>query len=881
MARLTAAEKQRRYRERLKRNPEKYEEAKRKHREHYHKVKRLAKDLTPKEKKQANVIWKLRQREYRRKRKNLQSLLDATPPSSPVCELNVYNESPPVSLASIVPQVCGRKKVRKDRSKVYRENKKLLEENKKLKKNCEKYKKRLNRIKVKERESKDQKDKQKYKLLTNAIKERYQRIKSHKEKGLFKSLFKSADIEKCRNKTQLLRETLGIDRQYAKTKTTLRPILLQKKIHQFFLRDDVSRATAGKKETVTRNREKVQKRYLLDTMRKLYRDFKEENPGTTCSYYYFTKNRPFYVKSASVDARETCLCKTHANITYKAQALKKQGVLKVNDLNVIIKSTVCSDQSKDCMYNNCDTCKDKKIEYVKEKLAGVIKYSEWIRKEQKYEKDGKFFKSTKNVKEDQCADAARLFQTFENDIIFFKKHVYNIKIQFHNFRKCLNDLQVNECAIVVDFSENYNCKYYEEVQSHHFGGSRNQVSLHTVVVYTYDTKKKYLANSFCTISSSNCHQPAAIWTHLHPILQWVRNKHEAVDTVHFFSDGPSTQYRQKQNFYLLCTKYFDYGFAATTWSFFEAGHGKGPADGIGGFLKRTADKIVAAGTDIPNAQEFINKLKGTSKINLFLIEDDAIKQTHDELPKSIPRLIGTLQVHQIFTEERNSLKYRWLSCFCSSSKRGFCNCLNPKTYRVNIESVSSAIGVTGEAENVEILKEMNLESSSHYSPDKSDDDVPLAVLKDIQNIPPHPSIYRAVYGYSSDSDGEQPEQENLKENSKNRSLGEDNSDGPPATTSNHEATLLLSAGDFLHVFVSGMKKKMYSYVCKALTPIEEDGELKVMFLRVVSEDAKTFRIDTNDVSYVGYEDIIRILPTPAFLGKGQYEFETPIDVFEM
>lgn len=261
----------------------------------------------------------------------------------------------------------------------------------------------------------------------------------------------------------------------------------------------------------------------------------------------------------------------------------------------------------------------------------------------------------------------------------------------------------------------------------------------------------------------------------------------------------------------------------------------------------------------------------------------------DELPKSIPRLIGTLKVHQIFTNERNSLKYRWLTCFCKSSKRGFCNCLNPKMYRVNIESVSSATEVIvkpARPENVEISKEVSLKPFRNYSSDTSDDDVPLAVLKDIQNIPLHPSIYRTIYGSSSDSDGEKPEQEHDKENNKNRSLGdarfEDfNSAGPLATASSYGAPLL-SAGDFLHVFVYGVnkKKKMYSYVCKALTPIEEDGEVKVMFLRVVSDDAKTFRIDTNDISHVSYEDIIKILPIPAFLGNGQYKFDTPIDIFE-
>lgn len=59
---LTAAEKQRRYRERLKKNPEKYEESKRKLREHYHKKKRLTGDLPTKEKYNARMIWKLRKR---------------------------------------------------------------------------------------------------------------------------------------------------------------------------------------------------------------------------------------------------------------------------------------------------------------------------------------------------------------------------------------------------------------------------------------------------------------------------------------------------------------------------------------------------------------------------------------------------------------------------------------------------------------------------------------------------------------------------------------------------------------------------------------------------------------------------------------------------
>ena len=54
---------------------------------------------------------------------------------------------------------------------------------------------------------------------------------------------------------------------------------------------------------------------------------------------------------------------------------------------------------------------------------------------------------------------------------------------------------------------------------------------------------------------------------------------------------------------------YKYGFKEITWNFFEASHGKGAPDGVGGALKRSADQIVAHGGDIPDAQSLYNKLK--------------------------------------------------------------------------------------------------------------------------------------------------------------------------------------------------------------------------------------------------------------------------------
>lgn len=563
-------------------------------------------------------------------------------------------------------------------------------------------------------------------------------------------------------------------------------------------------------------------------------------------------------------------CKTHTNFAYKAKALKRNGITGTDDLNILIESTVCSANSKDCMYAKCNQCVAKKNCYVMENVNGTITWTEWVRKEEKYIKDGKSLKTIKNIKEDRNEQAGIFIRRFESDLEAFKKHVFNIKTQFQNFRRCLEHIRPNECVLVADFSENYSCKYSQEVQSHHFGGSRKQVSLHTVVVYIFDndSARCYKVNSFCSISASNNHQPATIWSHLDPILKWIKSNNEDVDTVHFYSDGPSTQYRQKQNLYMMCTKFFDYGFTNMTWSFFEAGHGKGPADGIGGYLKRTADKIVANGEDIADVLQFYDKMKNVSKIKLYLINENDIQQK--ALPNNIPRLVGTLKVHQVFSNCYGKLKFRDLSCFCvtdSRGVRGFCICLDPKAYDVGVSNDVEVVP-RGDDSNPDLIPEeeidlltsnFNFEQTSNNLDleTTSDEDEPLnnlKIAKQLQDMTNrHQRIYEEIYGGSS-SEEELP-------------------------CGSHNSNSKIGCGDFLLVklYTDASRKKSYIYACKTLSDIEEDGEVKVMFLRVVDEKAKRFRLDDKDISYVDFEDIIQKLPVPNVIKQGHrsyYQFET-------
>lgn len=117
----------------------------------------------------------------------------------------------------------------------------------------------------------------------------------------------------------------------------------------------------------------------------------------------------------------------------------------------------------------------------------------------------------------------------------FRHHLYNIRQQYAFSRALKRNLPANECAVHVDLSENYGCKYSAEVQPVHFGASHQQATLHTGVYYVGGESDPV---SICTIAASRLRGPPAIWQHLEPILKEMREKFPDVATVHFFSDGP-------------------------------------------------------------------------------------------------------------------------------------------------------------------------------------------------------------------------------------------------------------------------------------------------------------------------------------------------------
>jgi len=131
---------------------------------------------------------------------------------------------------------------------------------------------------------------------------------------------------------------------------------IQEVVTEFFTRDDVSRATAGKKETVTRCKNRMQKRLLLDTLTNTHIKFCSEFLEHKISYSLFCRLKPFWVVPPTVSDRETCLCRVHDNLQFMVDKLVDLKLLQRVSIEHLCEAITCNADEKSCMYEICNQC---------------------------------------------------------------------------------------------------------------------------------------------------------------------------------------------------------------------------------------------------------------------------------------------------------------------------------------------------------------------------------------------------------------------------------------------------------------------------------------------------------------------------------------------
>ncbi|KAG6461401.1 hypothetical protein O3G_MSEX012609 [Manduca sexta] len=321
------------------------------------------------------------------------------------------------------------------------------------------------------------------------------------------------------------------------------------------------------------------------------------------------------------------------------------------------------------MNRSCECCKDRVLNYREFENDKTIKYYQWCTTVEKYMSKGQEKKKVVSKKVQLQDLPLNVIKKLEDSIPAYFAHCNNVIRQYNTIKMLKSTLSLAEAVIHVDFSENYSLKYNEEIQSVHFGGSCSQITLHTSVIYLLDPELgTHKTQSYCTLSECNRHDAAAIWAHLIPLIEYILDISPMLDGLHFISDSPSSQYRNKHMFYAISQLYRDFPQIKTvTWNYLEAGHGKGAPDGVGATLKRTADQIVAFGSDIATFDDFVKAIKTrikNIKINI-VTEAEILTRT---FPIEIKSFKGTMSVHQVlWSAGCPRMYFRELSCIICSN----------------------------------------------------------------------------------------------------------------------------------------------------------------------------------------------------------------------
>ena len=349
----------------------------------------------------------------------------------------------------------------------------------------------------------------------------------------------------------------------------------REEVRLFYERDDVSRLCPGKKDFVSvrdENGEKrhVQKRLILANLREIFEMYKKE-VAKPVGFSKFAELRPKWcILAGRSGTHSVCVCLYHQNPKLMLSAVAKD--VSVTDL---MAKTVCDLENEKCMTRECKECPE--IERLKTFLTDGLNLSE---------SDEVTFKQWVTQDRTTIVTLTKPVDEFIDELVEkvwnLTRHHYIAKAQGAFLQKLKEDISADECILLGDFSENYSFVVQDAVQGYHWENS--QATLHPFVAY-YKKDGTLSNRSFCILSDSGEHSTSAVYAFQQEVLSLLKTENNALKRVHYFTDGASSQYKNKYNFINMCHHAQDFGLSCV-WHFFATCHGKGPCDGVGGTVKR-------------------------------------------------------------------------------------------------------------------------------------------------------------------------------------------------------------------------------------------------------------------------------------------------------
>lgn len=433
-------------------------------------------------------------------------------------------------------------------------------------------------------------------------------------------------------------------------------------VTEFFEDDEVSSPAPGSRDFITRKKQKKRKRYLNDTIANLHKKFCKQYFHISTSMFY--KLRPFWVVNLKISALETCLCREHENFKFILKKLRQHKLVKSKDIPTFIKCLCCDSDNINCMLRDCDKCGD--LQLVDLGIEDRTTYRAWVtEKVKRIGAKGLIYEPKITCLKTIEVSISGLVQIFNQTLKKFLSHVFTVNHQARTIKVIKESLPPKAGYITVDFAQNYQGKYYRRIQAAHFGASLPQISLFTGVFYFKDEKNSLCHKSFVVVSDCLRHEAVSVWAFLKPVISWIFEVKPDLQSIDFQSDGPLSQFKNKNNFFLFnhfCRKL---NLLKATWNFTAPGHTKTGADTAGGNAKAYCDAAVTFGTNVLCAKDVVDVLlQKSTKIKVFVIEADDVKNIEILMPPDLTPIPETKQVFQVFytNNQKERLYFRSFSC---------------------------------------------------------------------------------------------------------------------------------------------------------------------------------------------------------------------------
>ncbi len=497
-----------------------------------------------------------------------------------------------------------------------------------------------------------------------------------------------------------------VGKTFAKSKAEIYNERWKPKIETFL--EENSRVMPNKKDTIKLNGQHVAKRHLLCTKYQSFRMFKEKYPEYNRGFTTFRKAIPRYFRHLDLTCRRICVCIKCYNLEQKVTALNKMASkssmpeLKC-DLHTLSKETICPYESTgtpsvSCLNRKCTQCGIEKIQQKYRPLTAIntirreprVKYYQWENAKEVYlDKNGRWKKCTRwkqmeksNTVSELVMDISATFEKHQHtEHLFRASYQHRVETQLMSAASLPQD----HCVVVMDFSENFTIEPQDEIQAAHY--TQKQITIHPIYIVRHSPDSspdnpKIMKESLIVLSDNMTHDAKAVYLFTTKLFIHLQDQDPSVPikVLHRFSDNCAVQYKCVTAFSHLQLLQEVHG-VKVIYHYTEAGHGKGPSDGLGAAIKKKLDHLILGGKVINNAyqaylalvenEQYVNRAKTALPQRIIYVPAKEI-QKHAPAKKDLESVKGTQLFHmvELIDLEAEILKCQYLSCACAVCVRG-------------------------------------------------------------------------------------------------------------------------------------------------------------------------------------------------------------------